>query len=81
MYETIKNNWQKFGNLYGNETFIIMLKKAYKNVSYCQKTIPYDGSPSTKSERVKEDTNIQKMVFHRNKEITIITEYGNLRFF
>lgn len=79
--ETIKKEYRLCHDLYGDEVFITMLKTAFKNVCFTDKSIPSSGSPVKDSKAVRDDLKVNKAIFHRNNEITIFTDNGNLRFF
>ena len=71
----------KYLDLYGDSLLIQVLKGQYKKVAYCDKSIPGGGSPCKDSNKVREDLKMKRASFHRNNEVTILTECGNLRFF
>lgn len=81
MKQEIKRNYQHYFDLYGSGVFIQMLKKGYKSVCYTNKAIPGPGSPCRNSSDVLDNLEIKKAIFHRNNEVTIFTDNGNLRFF
>lgn len=78
--DTIKTMY-KFRALYGDEIIIGELKTRYKTVAYTSKAIPAPGGPCKPSSEVAADVIIKRLIFHRNDEITAITQHGNLRFF
>ena len=79
--KTIKKEYRLYRDLYGDSVFIGMLKNAFKSVCFTDKSIPSAGSPVRSSKAVKDDLRVNKAIFHRNNEITIFTDNGNLRFF
>lgn len=77
---TIKEMYQ-YKDLYGDANILIALQTKYKAVAYTNKSIPSQGSPCRSSKDIALNLNIKKLIFHRNNEITAITDHGNLRFF
>lgn len=71
----------QYKDLYGDETILIALQTKYKAVAYTNKSIPTQGSPCRSSKDIALNLSIEKLIFHRNNEITAITNHGNLRFF
>jgi len=68
-------------DLYGSTVLIMALKNKFKGVAMCLKSIPSAGSMCGKSTNVKDNLTVNKAIFHRNNEVTILTDKGNLRFF
>ena len=73
-----------FIDLYGNGILFSILKK-YPFVSWRDKTIPKQGSPTrlTKdidTEKVK-DITVKKIIAHKDGKTTIITDKGVYQFF
>ena len=74
----------KFIDLYGSEILFTELKK-YPFVSWRDKTIPKQGSPTrlTKdidTEKVK-DITVKKLIAHKDGKTTIVTDKGVYQFF
>lgn len=78
--DTIKAMY-KFRDLYGDDIIMGELKTRYKTVAYTNKSTPTPGSPCKPSSQVAEGLIIKRLIFHRNDEITAITNHGNLKFF
>jgi len=59
------------------------LKKQFIFVSYCQNSIPGNGSQTYKSEKlnIKTIKKVFKMILHKNKKVTLKTEKGFFQFF
>jgi hypothetical protein len=68
-------------DLYGSDIMLAALKLEYKAVAYTNKSIPSQGSPCRSSADIAPDLLISKVIFHKNNEVTIFTNHGNLRFF
>ena len=68
-------------DLYGSDVMLTALKQQYKTVAYTRKSIPTQGSPCRSSANIAANLAISQVVFHRNNEVTIFTNNGNLRFF
>ena len=68
--KTIRDIYKNI-DLYGNEVFIVALKEKYSGVSYREKSIPSEGSPATKSARIRQDLKVDKVIFHQNNEVTV----------
>jgi len=68
-------------DLYGSDIMLSALKKQYKAVAYTKKSIPTQGSPCRSSADIAPDLKISKVIFHKNNEVTVFTDHGNLRFF
>lgn len=77
---SIKEMYQ-YKDLYGDAVILTALQTKYKTVAYTNKSIPGNGSPCRSSKDIALNLNIKKLIFHRNNEITAITNHGNLRFF
>lgn len=77
---TIKEMY-KYIDLYGSANILIALQNQYKAVAYTNKSIPGGGSPARSSKDISLTLKISKLIFHRNNEVTAITNNGNLRFF
>lgn len=71
----------QYKDLYGDQVIIEALKKKFKSVVYTNKSIPGEGSPCKPSSQVADGLIIKRLIFHRNNEVTAITQHGNLRFF
>lgn len=80
MAHSIKEMYQYKG-LYGDDIIIAALKNKFKSVVYTNKSIPGPGSPCKPSSQVADGLIIKRLIFHRNNEITAITQHGNLKFF
>lgn len=78
--DTIKNIWSDI-DLYGWPVLLAELQNKFKAVAYTNKSIPSQGSPCRSSKDIADNLSVQKLVFHRNGEITAFTNHGNLRFF
>ena len=78
MNNQILNN----ADLYGFYIVTNELKKHFTFVSWRKKSIPSGGSQTRKTKHLNCDlnSNISKLIRHRNKDITIFTDYGVLRF-
>jgi hypothetical protein len=65
------------------ELTLNQLKKQFIFVSYCQNSIPGDGSPTYKSSLLKQKTikNVIKLILHKDKKVTAITNKGYFQFF
>ena len=59
------------------------LVKRFKFVSYTQNSFATSGSPTYKSEnlRVKTIKNVKKLVLHKDKKVTAVTNKGYFQFF
>lgn len=68
-------------DLYGSTVMLAALKQQYKAVAYTNKSIPSQGSPCRSSADIASNLAISKVIFHKNNEVTIFTQHGNLRFF
>lgn len=73
----------KFHDLYGTEIILRMMQKQFKNVLFCTRSIPSAGSACYKSNQLNPEAPVKiiKYILHRNKEITLQTSAGYLRFF
>ena len=71
----------KYIDLYGSEAILLALQNKFKAVAYTNKSIPSQGSPCRSSKDISLKLSISKMIFHKNGEVTAITNNGNLRFF
>ena len=73
-----------FIDLYGNETLFTILKQ-YPYVSWTNKTIPTQGSPTRLTRDIEvEKTNgfkVKKLVAHKDGKTTIFTDKGVYQFF
>jgi len=68
-------------DIYGSDVFLTALKWSYKSVAYTNKSIPGQGSPCRSSKDIADNLTINRAIFHKNNEITVFTNHGNLRFF
>lgn len=74
---------RKYFDLYGLETILIDLKSRYFFVSFCKKSIPKIGSLTIKTNELKttSDAKIEKVIIHKNGNITLKTNFCFLQFF
>lgn len=68
-------------DLYGSDVMLSALKQQYKAVAYTNKSIPSQGSPCRSSADIAPNLVISRVIFHKNNEVTVFTNNGNLRFF
>ncbi len=73
---------KKYSVLYGYTVTILQLKKIYTFVSYAEKSIPTPGSRTLTTDKLNEggDTLLEKIILHKNNDITLKTNYGYLKF-
>lgn len=73
-----------FIDLYGNETLFTILKQ-YPFVSWRDKTIPQQGSPTRLTKDIvlskTNDCKVQRLVAHKDGKTTIFTDKGVYQFF
>ena len=71
-----------YSDLYGWEIVVSELKKTFTLVSWAKNSRPTAGSLTVPTEKLNENRNasIEKVMLHRNGEITLITNFGWLRF-
>jgi len=74
----------KYIDLYGNIVLFSVLKQ-YPFVSWCDKSIPKQGSPTRLSKDVEMDKaknlKVIRLIAHKNFKTTIITDKGYYQFF
>lgn len=74
---------KKYFDLHELETILIDLKNRYLFVSFCKKSIPKQGSLTIESKQLKTTSNakIEKVIIHKNGNITLKTNFCYLQFF
>lgn len=74
---------KKYFDLHELETILIDLKNRYLFVSFCKKSIPKKGSLTIESKQLKTTSNarIEKVIIHKNNNITLKTNFCYLQFF
>ena len=80
-HKTTLKNIKNYCSLLPHCTLIV-LKNEYTFVSWRLKSIPDGGSITRLSKKlmVEQITNVKKMIFHKNNDVTAITDKGYLRF-
>lgn len=78
----MKENINKYADLYGWDVTVRMLKKKFNLVSYAENSIPTAGSLTFSSDRLNVNGGfiIDRAINHRNGDVTIITNQGWLKF-
>lgn len=73
---------KKYYDLYGYDVIATVLKSKFYFVSFCKNSIPGPGSLTLKTEKlnVLSDAKIEKVILHKNLNLTIKTNYGFLKF-
>lgn len=84
--ESWKRELKKFSDLYGMDVLHeILVTKGYTHVSMREKSIPDDGSAVHSVHRKKSELfslqKIEKIILHRNNDVTIKTDIAYLRYF
>ena len=72
-----KNKKQRYQTFYGLEVLHILLEKdGYKLVSFCENSIPTNGSKTFAIEKTnpKHNYEVEKVIVHKNLDITIKTK-------
>jgi hypothetical protein len=85
--ESIQNRAKevmKYIDLYGNVVMFSVLKQ-YPFVSWCDKSIPKEGSPTRLAKDIcmkkANELKILKLIAHRDFKTTIVTDKGVFQFF
>lgn len=81
--ETMDNKDIKiYADLYNYQTVVLMLKKRFDLFSIRRSSEPTEGSPTYPTAFLDHnaDNKIQRVILHRNNEVTIITDLGWLKF-
>ena len=72
----------KYFDLYPSSIIFEELKSKFNYFCVCKKTIPSLGSPCYKIKKLnsKNGAKIEKVIKHRNGDITLCTNLGHLKF-
>ena len=71
-----------YADLYGWAVTVTALKKQFALVSWAKSSKPTAGSLTLPTNKLNEnnDTEIHKVILHRNNELTLVTNQGWLKF-
>lgn len=74
---------KNFADLYGWSITVIELKKLYSLVSWAKGSTPTGGSLTLPTKSLKENnyTTIKRVILHKNKNLTLVTNSGWMRFY
>ena len=76
-------NTAKYFDLYGMEIARIMLmKKGYKAISFRKNSIPSQGSPTLRINKLSfnDDIKVIRTILHRNSNVTVVTDKAYYQF-